>query len=298
MGGSVHAMPASPPPGDARGARDPLTIILGDGERWDLFTIAMAVAVALHMGLLLFAIITGLLKDMHLAVAEDRARLHDYFWRQYEVEVVKPKDEPKPEPPPPEPPPDPTPAPKMAVKPVDDDPYKNAAPVPAKATAVLTQKEKLDEPVDLTKDGFVSGDGNAVGGMQSANGKGDQVTMAKHASNDGVPGGTGKVPAAQAVAPPPGEDKSRGVALSGGTSWNCPFPPEADAEQIDQAVVGVQVTVRADGSASAAAVVSDPGHGFGRAAKSCALARRYQPALNRAGEPIPGGSLVNVRFSR
>lgn len=62
--------------------------------------------------------------------------------------------------------------------------------------------------------------------------------------------------------------------------------------------MGVQITVRPDGSALSATVVSDPGHGFGRAARVCALARKYTPALNRAGEPIVGSNLVNVRFSR
>jgi protein TonB len=282
----------------ARGARDPLSIILGDGERWDLFSLCVGIAVALHVGMLLFAIVTGLLRDLRVVVDEDRARLHDYFWRQYDVEIEKPKVEPPPEPPPPEPAPEPAPAPKLAAKPVEDDPYKNAAPVPAKAAAVLTQAQKEDEPVDLTKDGFVSGDGNAVGGMQSGNGKGDKVTMAKSAAHDGVPGGTGKGPATPPPPPPPTEDRSREVQLVGGSSWNCPFPPEADAEQIDQAVATVQVTVRPDGSASDARVVSDPGHGFGRAARGCALARHYQPALDRSGTAILKSIPVNVRFSR
>src|SRR5262249_35098422 len=125
-----------------------------------------------------------------------------------------------------------------------------------------------------------------------------QITMRRDARNDGIPGGRGTQPAPAPPPPPPGPDLSRSVGLAGSASWNCPFPPEADAEQIDQAVVGVQITVRPDGSASSATVVSDPGHGFGRAAKACALARRYQPALDRTGTPIVGSNLVNVRFSR
>jgi protein TonB len=120
--------------------------------------------------------------------------------------------------------------------------------------------------------------------------------MARNASLAGVPGGKGT--AGPVAPPPPAEDKSRLVQLSGSATWNCPFPPEADAEQIDQAVVGVQVTVLPDGSAKSASVVSDPGHGFGRMAKQCALARRYQPALDRSGAAILGSGLVNVRFSR
>jgi protein TonB len=160
---------------------------------------------------------------------------------------------------------------------------------------VLTAEPKNDEPVELPT--IVSGEGNALGGMQSGQGKGEQITMQRSASLQGTPGGRGTASAAPPP-PPPGVDKSRPIGLAGGTSWNCPFPPEADADQIDQAVVGVRVTVRTDGSASSVVVVSDPGHGFGRAAKACALARRYQPALDRTGTPIVSSSMVNVRFSR
>ena len=162
---------------------------------------------------------------------------------------------------------------------------------------MVTAAQKEDDPVDLTNFTIASGDGGVVGGMQSSEGKGDRVTMNRSASHDGTPGGRGTAAPAPPP-PPPAEDKSRQVGLVGGASWNCPFPPEADADQIDQAVVSVQVTVRPDGSALSASVVSDPGHGFGRAARICALARRYLPALNRAGEPIVGSNLVNVRFSR
>jgi protein TonB len=88
------------------------------------------------------------------------------------------------------------------------------------------------------------------------------------------------------------------VALVGGTTWNCPFPPEADAEEINHAVVTVQVTVRPDGSALTATVVTDPGHGFGRAARLCALGRRYQPALDRTGAAIVSSAPINVHFNR
>jgi periplasmic protein TonB len=233
---------------------------------------------------------------MRAAVDENRVRLHDYFWRMYEVEVEKPKDEPPPEPPPPEPEPEPAPAPKAQAKPVqDDDPYKNLPPpTPAKAAPVLTRDAKADDPPELP--GFVTGDGSATYGMQSAAGNGDNPTMQRNASLEGKPGGKGKAGPVQAA--PPAEDRSRAVGLAGGTSWSCPFPPEADTDQIDQATVGVQVTVRPDGSAQSAAVVSDPGHGFGRAARQCALARHYQPALDRSGTAILSSGLVNVRFNR
>ena len=280
----------------SRDQRDPLALMLGTGDRWDLVWIAIAVALSLHGAMVGPGVAHGILHDMRVAVDDNRGRLHEYFWRMYDVEVDKPKDEPKPEPPPPPPPPEPEPAPKpMAKAPVEDDPYKNLPPpAPAQAGHILAADKKADDPPELP--GFVDGTSDSDFGARSAAGTSDKPTMARNASLAGVPGGKGTAgPVASAA---PAEDKSRPVGLGGSASWNCPFPPEADADQIDQAVVGVQVTVRPDGSAQAAQVVSDPGHGFGRMAKQCALAKRYQPALDRSGAAILGSGLVNVRFSR
>ena len=72
----------------------------------------------------------------------------------------------------------------------------------------------------------------------------------------------------------------------GGRSWSCPFPPQANVEQIDKASATVSVTVGPDGSPRGARIVSDPGYGFGAMAKRCAMGRRYQPALDFDGNPI------------
>jgi periplasmic protein TonB len=277
--------------------RDPVALILGPSDRFDVVAAFAAVAFMLHVVFLASAILSGLLRDMRLAVQDNRAKVHEFFWRVYDVEV--PKDRPKPEEKPPEPeaPPEPAP-PKPAPKaeaPKEDDPYKNIPPpAPAQAAKVLVQKEDPDEPKDLTGNTVVTGEGSATYGAQSAAGTGDKPTMAKNASLLGKPGGTGT-----GTAPPaPDVDRSRPIALVGGSRWNCPFPPEADAEQIDQAVVTVQVTVRPDGTALSATVTADPGHGFGPAARRCALAKRYNAALDRAGNPILSSTPVNVRFSR
>ena len=286
---------SAPAPVRAKERRDPLALILGPGETWSVFSICVAVALALHLAMLGFTLVSAMLKDIHDAVVEDRARIHDYFFRLYEVEVVKPKDPPPPpEPPPPDPPPEPVAAPKPMAKAQEDDPYKNVA-VPAQAAKVMTAEPKEDEPVDLT--GFVTGDGTALGGMQSGAGKGDRVTMQRNAALNGTPGGTAKVAAAPPP-PPPTEDRSRPVGLGGGGAANCPFPPEADQDQIDQATASIQITVRPDGSVLSATVLSDPGHGFGRAARICLLGRHFQPALDRSGTPIVSSAPVNVRFNR
>lgn len=238
--------------------------------------------------------------DMRRAVVGMRQDLHDFFWTEYEVDVPKeqPKAEEKPPEPEPEPPP-PPPAPKEAApKEPEEDPYKEEPPPPpSQAPKVLTQDPKEDEPLDLTGKGFVSGDGSGPGyGMVSAAGTASAATFNPHASPTGVPGGrgTGGPPP-----PPSGPDRTKPAGLVGNSNWDCPFPPEADAEQIDQAVVTIMVTVRPDGSAQAVKVVSDPGNGFGRAARVCALSRRYTPQLDREGSPTLGTTPpINVRFTR
>ena len=45
--------------------------------------------------------------------------------------------------------------------------------------------------------------------------------------------------------------------------------------------------------------VEDPGHGFGRAARMCALAHRYQPGLDKNGAAaVATTPPFNVRFTR
>jgi protein TonB len=89
-----------------------------------------------------------------------------------------------------------------------------------------------------------------------------------------------------------------GLVASKSTAWSCPFPAEADAAKIDDAVVSILVTVNADGVPVAATVLRDVGYGFGDMACACALRRTYKPALDRSGTPIVSSAVVNVRFSR
>lgn len=97
----------------------------------------------------------------------------------------------------------------------------------------------------------------------------------------------------------PSVEVSRPVGLAGDSAWNgCPFPAQADVDEIDQAVVTLYLVVRTDGTPSSVRVVNDPGHGFADAARRCALAKRYRPAFDRAGAPIVGAAFMNVRFFR
>jgi len=59
------------------------------------------------------------------------------------------------------------------------------------------------------------------------------------------------------------------------------------------------VMVRADGTPESVRVVADPGHGFGRAARQCAMRQRYEPAQDREGHTLAGTMPpINVTFRR
>jgi periplasmic protein TonB len=170
-------------------------------------------------------------------------------------------------------------------------------PAPAQASKVLTQEPRPDEPVDLTGNTIVTGNADTyAGGFTAGNGTNANAVRAMP-SPTGVPGGTGAPQAAPA--PVQGPDLSRTAALGGGSEWSCPFPPEADTAQIDEAYVTLQVDVRADGTPAAARVLADPGNGFGREARRCAMNRRYATALDHGGQAVAGTTkAIRVHFSR
>jgi len=94
-------------------------------------------------------------------------------------------------------------------------------------------------------------------------------------------------------------DRSRPASLAGASSWSCPFPPEADAAQADEAYVTLEVTVGPDGVATGTRVLADPGNGFGREARRCAMRERYGVALDREGNAVAGTTRpFRVHFSR
>jgi periplasmic protein TonB len=163
---------------------------------------------------------------------------------------------------------------------------------------VLTQEPSPNEPVDLTGNSFVTGSGSTyAGGVTQANGTSKTAVYNPAAVATGVPGGTGTAPAPP---PPPKVDKSKVAGLLGSVDWNdCPFPPEADAEQRDQAFVMIQVKVKPDGSPENVTVLQDPGFGFGREARKCAMRKKYSQALDADGNPIGGQTKpFRVRFER
>jgi protein TonB len=194
----------------------------------------------------------------------------------------------------PPPPPEEKEPPKPLVKEIPKDEPPPQPPPAADAAKVLMAEPTKDEPVDLTGNTFLNGNADtAVGGMTQIGGTAKVATNNVAAVATGVPGGTGTAPAAPRV------DRSRAAQiLNKGNLERCPFPAEADAEQVDEAAVGIEVKVAVDGRAESVAVTRDPGHGFGREARKCALREKYAPALNVEGVAIPGVYRVNFRFSR
>ena len=95
-------------------------------------------------------------------------------------------------------------------------------------------------------------------------------------------------------------DRSRAPELLGSLDWNdCPFPREADAAQVHHAVVMIQVHVKADGSPESVTVLDDPGNGFGREARECAMRKQYAHGLDAEGRPVAGAAKpFRVRFER
>lgn len=278
-------------------AKNPLEGVLGLDRGGVVVWVAAGVAVLLHLLLPIFVrvlaivmAIVGALFARLLPAPPVKAQPDPI-----EVEIAPPPEPPAPkEEPKEEPKPDP---PKEIPKDMKAPEAPKEAPVAAaaQAAAVMTSETKPDEPVDLTNS-FVTGSGTSyAGGTTMAAGTGTAAVRAPTAAATGTPGGTGTGPGVAQVGP----DRSRNAGLGGSKSWNdCPFPPEADVDNIDQAAVLVQVTVSPDGRPGAVKIVSDPGHGFGRAARACALQRSYQTALDREGKAIGGVFTANVTFAR
>jgi protein TonB len=266
---------------------DPLSNVLSMGPRVPV-SIMIIVAVMLHGGAAAGATAAVIFSEMY---AWNRA-LHDAVLAKldqtYDIDVAKPQELP------PEPPKEPEPAPKAEPKPQDNTP----PPQPAQAGRILAADPDPNETVDM-RGAFTQGDAvDFTGGLTSSTGTSKVPVYNAAAANTGAPGGTGTAPAPQAAVKK--EDRSRAAKLSGSTDWSdCPFPPEADADQIDDSYVTVQVKVKADGSAESVSVIADPGHGFGRAARGCAMRKRYVNAQDIDGNAIPGTTnQFRVHFQR
>jgi periplasmic protein TonB len=183
----------------------------------------------------------------------------------------------------------------------EDDPYDDEEPEDtAEAADIQTAPE--DDAVDLSKHfTMVDKDGSKStgGGFTSSKGKSKKAVHNPNARSGGKGrrGSKGKGKGKKkSRGKKKGRDLSRG--LRGSSSAFCPFPPQADLHQIDKATVVLSVTVSGTGRVTSASVVSDPGWGFGAAAKRCIYAQTFPPALDKSGKPITKTGQVNYRFNR
>jgi protein TonB len=190
------------------------------------------------------------------------------------VKLKVSKAEPEPPRPPSEPPPEPEEPPKAAEPP----------PAAAQASAALTAN---DEASDTPADTLVTGDGaHYAGGTTERGGTSTTAVQAPNARAAGVANGSGDAPV----------DRSQHPRLAAGTDWSCPFPSEAEEDGIDRATVGLEVEISETGHVLGVAVHNDPGSGFGREARTCALKKRWLPALDKSGQPIKQKHKLNVTF--
>lgn len=258
---------------------------------------ALLLALAVHAAVAARGLLG--LDDVRDFARSVRSRIQESARRDIEVELQPeppppepppPEPEPEPEPPAPEPP-APEPEPPPPPKPTPERPAPPPAPAAAQAGRVLAAEPDPDEPLDLTGNTFVQGNADRyAGGVTASKGTATEAVRNPGARGDGVVGGTGTAPASAV-------DRSR-PAGTVETNWDCPFPVEAELEQINFQQVRVAVTVSASGRPLDVKVIGDPSFGFGRAARRCALSKAFVPALDRQGTPVTTTIPIVVTFVR
>ena len=177
--------------------------------------------------------------------------------------------------------------------PVAKPTQRNAKPASLASARAAARAGKVlsttDEVVDFGEPLVQGNDPGYAGGATEEEGSSAQPVP------DVAARGGGALPVAVA---PPVVDRSRAPKLAGGSAWDCPFPPEADDAGLDHAVVTLRIQVAVDGHAAMVSATRDPGHGFAREARRCALSKHWSAGLDRAGLPIDSTIVVNVRFDR
>jgi protein TonB len=293
------------------GADDPWEKLRRLGPSSSLVSIVPWVAIALlaHTGAIASPNMTMLPMRQHVRTM--RVQLDDYFGGTIDIDVdpqkedkppAKSEPQPEPEPEPEDPkspptPPPPTRANQEAPKAKEDD-YGEARPAAAEAAAILNSGEAKGE--DLTEFTMPHKDGSTAtpSGWTSSEGTAKTPVRDPRADAKGKEGARGNGDG-DGNGPQKRVDRSRPAMPVSTSLSDCPFPPQADMAQIDNAVVEVTVSVDPHGRATQASVRADPGYGFGGQARRCALAMRYQPALNPNGDAIAGSTpTLRFRFNR
>ena len=263
----------APPPGDRQRIVDEVFALRHAGARRRWATAALVVAGAFS------AVFVGLprlaepsLADWATSVA---ARVRAELDRTPEVTI---------EPPPPaqQPPAAPAP-PAVARAPRPTSTRKQTSTQAPAQTAQVIARDPNAQLLDFTTSTFVSGKATTyAGGASSSAGTSTRAV-------DG-----------RAIAPAVGDPGSRRRTVSlDESAWSCPWPSEAEGAEIHLEVVVLRVFVRSNGTADEVKIVSDPGSGFGPAARACALRTHFHPALDDGGAAVAAWSPpIRVRFVR
>lgn len=247
----------------------------------------MAIAGVLSVGL----------HGLWLVQDAEAARFRDSAPSEVLLEAYEAPPPPKVEAPPPEPETKPLDNPKpspVEAKNVAKSSRSATVPPPA-AQAGKTLTAADDAPAELADFTMVQGSGTEyVGGTTSAIGTNKQAVQG--IASDRPKPATAVLGRTASVAAGPDRSKSPRPA---GSDWNCSrlFPQDPDAG--DYATVSIVVTVAADGTPKNVTVLRDPGHGFGAAARACAMSQRYSTGLDRDGQPTQAMTPpITVRFTR
>ena len=160
------AQPAAPSLSPAPFGGDPLARVIALGERESRFGawIGLWLALVIHGA-------AGAQAARNLYEVESFAEAVSGYVRnnlQLQIDIDTTPPPPPPPPPPPEPEPEPEKAPPPPPPAAGEPPP--PPPAPAEAGKVLTADPDPDAPVDLTGEGFVSGEGEFRGGTTSSSG--------------------------------------------------------------------------------------------------------------------------------
>src|SRR6188768_375129 len=195
-------------------------------------------AIGLHVGILTFALTLSARVTPPVSSPEP-SQLIDVELKETAPPLPsapEPEQPPAPAPPQPELAPPPTPPPAEPA-PAAPAPEQEPPPAPAEAGKVLTAEAPLLDASDT----IIAGNAQQfAGGVTSADGTSKAAVHNPAARSGGVVGGRGTGAPVVVATPAPVIDRSRSPQLAGGAHWDCPFPAEADLEQIDQAAVSLE----------------------------------------------------------
>jgi periplasmic protein TonB len=289
----VEPEPLSDPKPMRARRRDPLGPVFDLGVR----ATRVGMAVGLFIGSTSHGVATaaGLTHPLAVGGFAERVQrtLRDRMRLTYDVDMEKLHPPPQPDPPKPDPPE----SPKERAEPTQKADQPQTPPPAAEAAKVLTANADPDEPLDLTGNTFVTGNGEKyVGGTTTSNGTAKKAVYDPNARGSAAP----PPPPPPKKVEAPAADLSR-PPMPSSQDWgnSCPWPAEADQEQIDYAVVVLAVTVGPDGRAVSVSVQTDPGHGFGASARRCAMGKQYTPGLDSRGQPVTKTTPpIRIRFTR